>query len=80
MYDHEEDHKAQLDDAKKFSDDIINMLTMKLQEERGKVLTLQAEIYAAVFSPQSPPSSAPSLTSSPSILSSKFNIYIYKEA
>ncbi|CAL9733820.1 hypothetical protein MOSE0_C03950 [Monosporozyma servazzii] len=69
LHDQEEDHKAQLDDIKKFSDDIINMLTMKLQEEREMVLTLQAEICAAVSSPQLPPSSAHSLTPSPSMLS-----------
>ncbi|CAL9735911.1 hypothetical protein MOSE0_I07338 [Monosporozyma servazzii] len=69
LHDQEEDHKAQLDDIKKFSDDIIGMLTVKLEEEKEKALTLQAEVDAAVSSPQLPSSSAPSLTPSPSMLS-----------
>ncbi|MCL6404029.1 hypothetical protein EXT66_22615, partial [Pectobacterium carotovorum subsp. carotovorum] len=62
MHDQEEDHKAQLDDIKKFSDDIIGMLAVKLEEENEKALTLQAEVDAAMSSPQLPSSSAPSLT------------------
>ncbi|CAL9733821.1 hypothetical protein MOSE0_C03972 [Monosporozyma servazzii] len=42
LHDQEEDHKAQLDDIKKFSDDVIGMLTVKLQEEKKKVLKLQS--------------------------------------
>ncbi|CAL9733823.1 hypothetical protein MOSE0_C04016 [Monosporozyma servazzii] len=42
LHDQEEDHKAQLDDIKKFSDDIINMLTMKLQQEKENLLKLES--------------------------------------
>ncbi|CAL9733511.1 hypothetical protein MOSE0_B02586 [Monosporozyma servazzii] len=42
LHDQEEDHKAQLDDIKKFSDDIIGMLTVKLKEEEEKLLKLES--------------------------------------
>ena len=42
LHDQEEDHKAQLDDVKKFSDDIIGMLTMQLQQEKEKVSKLES--------------------------------------
>ncbi|CAL9736107.1 hypothetical protein MOSE0_J02080 [Monosporozyma servazzii] len=67
LYDQEEDHKAQLDDIKKFSDDVIGMLTMQLQQEKENVLKLQSATDAAVSSPQLLSSSAPSLTPSPSM-------------
>ncbi|CAL9734395.1 hypothetical protein MOSE0_E05072 [Monosporozyma servazzii] len=67
LHDQEEDHKAQLDDIKKFSDDVIGMLTMQLQQEKENVLKLQSATDAAVSSPQLLSSSAPSLTPSPSM-------------
>ncbi|CAL9735913.1 hypothetical protein MOSE0_I07382 [Monosporozyma servazzii] len=61
LYDQEEDHKVQLDEVNSVNDDIIVMLTMQLQEEKEKVLTLQSEIDAAVSSPQLPPSHTPAI-------------------